>query len=206
LIGQAGQDVAAGHYEQALPTLQKVLQMEPGMPVALTLQGRCYFQLARYRPAKKCYQEILSRQPDNLNARFQMAACDYFLKDLTASEAGLKKVLEQDRNFADAHRYLGFLYQSQGKNSQALSSFQRVLELDAEDEDAHAKTGFLLAFEGHVKEAVPHFQKVIQLNPHDGEARFNLGVAYLRLKQEELARQELGEACRLDRRYCREPK
>jgi Flp pilus assembly protein TadD len=84
-----------------------------------------------------------------------------------------------------------------------LAAFQRVLELEPENEDAHAKTGFLLASSGSVKEAVPHFQKVILLNPADGEAHFNLAVAYSKLNLEDLARQELAEACRLDRKYCR---
>jgi Flp pilus assembly protein TadD len=77
-----------------------------------------------------------------------------------------------------------------------------VLELDPENEDAHAKAGFLLASRGQLKEAIPHFQKVIQLNPQDGETHFNLGVAYLQLKREDLARQELTAACKLDGRYC----
>ncbi len=165
--------------------------------------GHCYFQLDRFEPAKKAFLEILKRQPENLEAQFHAAACDYRLKNWAASEAGLRKVLAQDQNFAAAYRYFGFIYQAKGDADSALDFFQRVLNLDPENEDAHAKTGFLLASRGKVLEAVPHFQKVIQLNPTDAEAHSNLGVSYLKLNREEMARKELEEACRLNKKFCR---
>ena len=202
MISAGSQDVAAGRYLQALPILQRIIQIEPGMRLARSMLGRCYFELRQFEPAKKAFQEILEWQPQNLDARFYVAACDYRLKDWTAAETGLKKVLELDRDFASAHLYLGFLYQARGNTALALAAFQRVLELEPENEDAHAKTGFLLASSGKVREAVPHFQKVILLNPTDGETHFNLGVAYLKLNMQDLARRELAEACQLDRKYC----
>jgi len=203
MISAGSQDVAAGRYRQAVPVLEEVLQIEPGMRIAWSMLGRCYFQLNQFEPAKKAFREILKQQPQNLDAQFYVAACDYRQKNWVASEAGLKKLLEQDRSFAAAHLYLGFLYQAKGDTGSALASFQRVLELEPENEDAHAKVGFLLASRGKLAEAVPHFQKVIQLNPTDAEAHSNLGVAYLKLNRPEMARKELAEACRLDKKYCR---
>ncbi len=204
MISEGSQDVAAGRYHQALPILQKVVQIEPGMRLAWSMLGRCYFELNQFEPAREAFHEILEQQPQNLDAEFHVAACDYRLKDWAAAETGLKKVLERDSSFASAHLYLGFLYQAKGDTASALAAFQRVLELESENEDAHAKAGFLLASIGRVKEAVPHFQKVALLNPADGEAHLNLAVAYSKLNQEDLARQELAEACRLDRKYCRD--
>ncbi len=204
MISTSSQDVAAGRYRQALPLLQKILQIEPGMKMARSLLGRCYFQLNQFEQAKNSFQEILKQQPRNLDAQFHVAACNFRLKDRGTAESGLKKVLDQDSNFSAAHLYLGFLYQSKGENALALVAFQRVLELDPENEDAHAKTGFLLASNGKVKEAIPHFQKVIQLNPQDGESHFNLGIAYMKLEHPDLARKEISEACRLNKSYCRE--
>ncbi len=202
MISAGSRDVAAGRYHQAMPVLQRIIQIEPSMRMARSMLGRCYFQLNQFEQAKDAFQEILKLLPQNLDAQFYVAACDYRQKHWAAAEAGLKKVLEHDRDFSAAHLYLGFLYQAKGDPNSALASFLRVLELDPENEDAHAKTGFLLASSGKVKEAVPHFLKIIQLNPQDGEAHFNLGVAYQKLNQEELARQELAEACKLDRKYC----
>ncbi len=204
MISTSSQEVAAGHYRQALPLLQKVIQIEPGMRMARSMLGRCYFQLDQFEPAKNNFQEILKQQPGNLDAQFHVAACNFRLKDRGVAETGLKEVLKQDPNFSAAHLYLGFLYQSKGENALALAEFQLVLGLDPANEDAHAKTGFLLASSGKVKEAIPHFQKVIQLNPGDGETHYNLGVAYLQLGQTAAARKEIVEACRLDKKYCRE--
>jgi arylsulfatase A-like enzyme/Flp pilus assembly protein TadD len=206
MISASSQDVAAGRYRQALPVIEKVLQVEPGMRLAWSMLGRCHFQLNQFGPAKKAFQEILKQQPKNLDAQFYVAACDYRQKNWIASEAGLKKLLEQDRNFAAAHLYLGFLYQAKGDSDSALASFQRVTELEPENDDAHAKAGFLLASRGKVAEAVPHFRKVIQLNPNDAEAHSNLGVAYLKMNREEMARKELAEACRLNKKYCQPAK
>jgi arylsulfatase A-like enzyme/Tfp pilus assembly protein PilF len=204
MISTASQEVAAGHYRQAIPGLEKTLQLEPEMRGALSMLGRCYFQLNQFDQAKTTFLKILRQQPQNLDAQFHVAACDYRQKDLAAAESGLKKVLAQDPNFGAAHLYLGFLYQAKGDINSSLSSFQKVLDLDPENEEAHLKMGFLLASRGQAKEAVPHFQKAIQLNPADGGTHFNLSVAYLKLNQTQLARKELAEACRLDKQYCRE--
>jgi arylsulfatase A-like enzyme/Tfp pilus assembly protein PilF len=202
MISAGSQDVAAGRYPEALPVLEKVIQLEPGMRLARSMLGRCYFELHEFERAKMAFRGILKQLPQNQDAQFYVAACDYRLKDWPAAETGLKKVLEKDGSFAAAHLYLGFLYQATGRSALALASFQRVLELEPDNEDAHAKTGFLLASSGKVEEAVPHFQKVIQLNPADGEAHFNLSVAYSKLNLPDQSSRELAEACRLNRKYC----
>jgi arylsulfatase A-like enzyme/Tfp pilus assembly protein PilF len=206
LISAGSQNVANGRYREALPQLERVIRMEPGMRMAWSMLGRCYFELNRFESARKAFQKILENQPEDLNSRFYLAACGYRQKDWIASEAGFKQVLEKDGNYAPAHLYLGFIYQARGDKDSALTSFQRVIELDPENEDAHAKAGFLLASRGKLIEAVPHFQKVIQLNPSDAEAHANLGLAYLKLDQPENARAEFALACRLDRKYCRDKK
>ncbi len=203
MVSTGSQAMAAGRYREAMPVLEKVIQIEPGMRLAWSMLGRCDFQLNRFEQAKKAFQEILKRQPQNLDAQFYVAACDFRLRNWTASEAGLRRLLGQDRSFAAAHLYLGFLYQARGDADSALASFQRVLEIEPENEDAHAKAGYLLASRGKVREAIPHYQKVILVNPNDAEAHSNLGVAYLKLNRADLARKELAEACRLDKKYCR---
>jgi arylsulfatase A-like enzyme/Tfp pilus assembly protein PilF len=203
MVSTGSQAIAAGRYREAMPVLEKVIQIEPGMRLAWSMLGRCNFQLNRFEQARRSFQEILKLQPQNLDAQFYVAACDFRLKNWAASEAELRRLLDQDQSFAAAHLYLGFLYQARGDTDSALASFRRVLELEPENEDAHAKAGFLLASRGNVTEAIPHFQKVIFLNPTDAEAHSNLGVAYLKLNRTELARKELAEACRLDSKYCK---
>jgi choline-sulfatase len=203
MISAGSQDVAAGQYRRALPVLEQVLKLEPGMRMALSMAGRCYFELGQFAAARKAFAEILKEHPDNLDARFYAAACDYREKNYTGAESGFRRILQSDPNYAAAHLYLGFLHQARGDSAAALASFRRVLQLDPNNEDAHAKTAFLLASRGQIAEAVPHFQKVIALDPGDAEAHSNLGVAYMKLGREELARKEFAEACRLEKRYCR---
>ena len=159
MISTGSRDVAAGRYAEAVPILQRIIQIEPGMKLARSMLGRSYFELKQFELARKTFQEILNQQPQNLDAQFYVAACEYRLKNWTTAESGLRKVMEEDPNFVTAHLYLGFLYQAKGDPNSALTAFEHVLELDPENEDAHAKTGFLLASSGRVKEAVHIFRK-----------------------------------------------
>ena len=206
MISAGSQSVAEGRYREALPVLEQVLKAEPGMRLALSMLGRCYFELGQFETSRKVFGEILKTHPQNLDAQFYAAACDYRMKNPAPAEAGFRKLLERDPNFAAAHLYLGFLQQGRGETDAALASFRRVLELEPDNVDAHAKAGFLLASQGKVGEALPHFQRVVELDPGDAEAHSNLGVAYMKLGHADLARKALADACRLDRKYCAPPK
>lgn len=78
-----------------------------------------------------------------------------------------------------------------------------MVEVSPSDQEAHSKLGFLQASEAKFSEAVLHFRKPVEPDAFNATAHFNLGQAYLKLNERQLAKAELQKACKLDARYCK---
>ena len=202
LINRAGVDAGNGKCDSAIPTLLEILEKTPKIPAVYTMLGRCYFIQEKYSDAMKVFDQLRIIDPNSEDAQFYTAACEFNLDQLARAEADFRKVLAVNPKRAFAYKYLGFIYQAQGKPDLAIAEFQRVLELSPQDLEAHGKLGFLLASTARLKEALTHFQKVVALSPSDASAHYNLGIAYEKLGDKTKAAQELAVACKLDNTLC----
>jgi tetratricopeptide (TPR) repeat protein len=166
------------------------------------LLGRCHYAQEAYEPARQAFARLVALQPHSLEGLFFIAACDFCLKRMQEAEAGLQKVLELNPNYSYAHKYLGFLYQAEGKTGAAIREFRAVADVAPGDEEAQLKLGFLYASLSQFDQAVVHFRRAVELNPGNAATHYNLGLAYMRTNQPGPARTELEKACRLDKKYC----
>ncbi|MGD8815641.1 MAG: tetratricopeptide repeat protein [Acidobacteriota bacterium] len=68
-IGLGNTYQALGHYERALETFDRALQLQPNSREALINRGNALRALGRHREALGCYDEVLARDPGNGAAR-----------------------------------------------------------------------------------------------------------------------------------------
>ena len=203
LINRAGVDAGNGKCDRAEPALLQVIEKSPNIAAAYVMLGRCYFIQERYPDAMKIFEQLRGLDSQSQDAQFYIAACQFHLDQLDQAEEGLRKVLAVNPKRTFAHKYLGFVYQAEGKLDLSIQEFQSVLETSPGDLEAHGKLGFLLANASRLKEALPHFQKVVALIPTDGSAHFNLGLAYEGLGENVKANSEKATACQLDAAFCK---
>ncbi len=204
LISRAGQAAANGQCASAIPLLEQVLREEKGMAAAHLLLGRCRYNEERFEVARSDFEKVLARNPDDLQALFFVAACDYYLKRLEGAEVGFRRLLSKEPGYLPAQKYLGFVYEAKGEIPRAIVEFQRASQMAPGDEECHLKLGFLMARQSRFQEAVSHFRKALAINPGNAATHYNLGLAYLKNDDREHAESELAEACRLDRKFCKE--
>ena len=86
--------IKAGHYDQAIPLLQKVVTASPGNPDALNWLGFSYRKTGNSSQALVYYQKALDLQPKHLGANEYMGELYLELKDLPKAEERLA-VLKQ---------------------------------------------------------------------------------------------------------------
>ena len=86
--------VKAGHYDQAIPLLQKVVAASPQNPDALNWLGFSYRKTGATGQALVYYQKALDLQPKHLGANEYMGELYLELKDLPKAEERLA-VLKQ---------------------------------------------------------------------------------------------------------------
>jgi tetratricopeptide (TPR) repeat protein len=79
-----------------------------------------------------------------------------------------------------------------GRQEEAATAYRKALEKDPDNLVAHVNLGWCLYLRGEFQGAIAHYQKALALQP-SSQAQFNLGLAYLRLGQVQLARKTYEE-------------
>jgi TolB-like protein len=100
------------------------------------------------------------------------------LQDTRAARPLLRKAIELDPGFAEAHAWLamshhfGWMYLGEAKEEHrmlARSAAQQAIPLDPENADAHIVHGYLRAYEGELSEGVAEVEMGLRINPSHAE-------------------------------------
>jgi tetratricopeptide (TPR) repeat protein len=99
------------------------------------------------------------------------------------------------------HLMFGRALAGQRRFQLAEEQFQAALAIGPYHAEAHAGLGQLLHLQGRTAEAVEAYHLAIELNPNDEGTIFNLGLAYLALKDQTSARIQVKRLSALGSRY-----
>jgi tetratricopeptide (TPR) repeat protein len=150
-----------GNYDDAVKALLKAADLNPS-------DAQCYYFLSKaYDSSPGQADEVIQRfrrfaalQPQNARAPYYYAmslwkgrrAQDASI-DLQQIETLLRKAVELDPKFAEAHLQLGNLYSDQKKYEAALPQYETAIALDPSLADAHYRLGQTLVHVGRKDEA-----------------------------------------------------
>jgi tetratricopeptide (TPR) repeat protein len=138
-----------GNYDDAVKALIKAADLNPSDP-------RCYYFLSKaYDSSPGQADEVLQRfhrfaelQPRNARALYYYAMSLWKGRraqdanvDFQQIETLLKKSIDLDSGFPEAHLQLGNLYSEQKKDALAVPQYERALALNTDLADAHYRLG-----------------------------------------------------------------
>ncbi len=150
-----------GNYDDAVKALIKAADLNPADP-------RCYYFLSKaYDSSPAQADEVIRRfrrfaelQPGNARAPYYYAMSMWKGRraqdasvDSQQIEALLKKSVELDPKFPEAHLQLGNLYSDQKSYATAVPHYQAALALNSDVADAHYRLGQALVHLGKKEEA-----------------------------------------------------
>ncbi len=121
---------------------------------------------------------------DRITALFQAALSKHQAGDLVAAEQGYQRLLEVDRQHADALHHLGLLLKDRGDLEEAISLLTRAVASRPNDAVCHNNLANMLKEQGRATEAIVAYRAAVRCNPDYANAYFNL--AGLLLDQAEL--------------------
>ncbi len=163
----------------AVPPLEKALQIDREQTSALAMMGDALTQLNRLDKAIEYYRAAISL--DKKNAESHAGLADALHKSGKVDEAveHYKTALKLFPEFAPVHGKLGTILVSQGKIAEAMPHFQEALRLRPQNPENHYNLGLCHAQAGRYSEAAACFQEAVRLKPEYGDAWLNLGIAHL---------------------------
>ena len=113
----------------------------------------------------------------------------------------LGQSLQLNKNYPNAHNFLGVALKAQGKIDSAIASYIKALELNPNYSEAHNNLGTALAERGDLISAIASYNNALQLNPNYPEAYNNLGSAHQEQGQFTAAISAYNKALQLNPNY-----
>lgn len=145
LMGVARTHFQEENTDEALATMDRILEIEPGNVAALKLA----IQMASIAGMDAEADAYMARLPEgetvqlDPNVSLNRGIEAYNGGDLETAMGHFDSVVSQNPDLADGYYYRGLIYLQQGDNEKALADFQRFLELDPEHAEAATAREFV---------------------------------------------------------------
>ena len=108
-----------------------------------------------------------------------------FQRQYDQAIAQLRRVLDSDTNFPQAHLYLGLAYEQEGRFEEAIAEFQKASSISAGDPRMTAALGHAYALSGRKDQAQNVVTELKQLSKQRYVAPFEIAVIYMGLGEKE---------------------
>jgi superkiller protein 3 len=165
----------------------------------------------RYNEAQNYCNEILKKNPSNIEARIQLGNIYSKQYKLDGAIREFSKILEKNPNNAAAHNGLGLAYYRKTTSSNmdirgnaekyyisALKEFQSAIQTNPDYYKAYNNAGKILQEMGKIDEAERYYRKALEIEPKYSEAIENLGTTYFAKNQIDAAAEKYKEAIELN--------
>jgi len=116
--------------------VKKLLEHDTSNDSLRLVLANYYYDLGRYTDAVPLYKEFLSRNPDDANARTDMAFCIANLNDVDGAIAELEKAVAADGRHQNAPYTLAMMYVAKRNQDSTVYWLNRVIEIDSTTQQA----------------------------------------------------------------------
>lgn len=121
-----------GDYQKSAVSYQKVLEKKPSDTLYLVL-AQAYYQLDNFLKAEESLLMALDRTKNYTveeKSRFLLGRIYMAQKEYSKAEDQFRGILEENQSSADAHYYLGDVYEAMGDGVKARYEWRKALEIN----------------------------------------------------------------------------
>jgi len=150
------------------------------MPGDMTLQQQLesalsHHQAGRFAEAETIYRQILSQNPNHVEALNLLGTLAAQAGRLDAGLELMRRVIRLHPDLAQAHYNIGIALQRKGQLDEAIASYHQTIRLKPDFAEAYNNLGSALQDIGQLDEAITAFRQAIRLKPDHPGAHVNLG-------------------------------
>jgi Flp pilus assembly protein TadD len=155
-------------YDQAMPLLEKAVELSPNDAAAHLNLGGAYAEMGKMDRAEEQFRTAVVLFPLDFNAHNLLGRLYFDSKRLLEAELQFRQSLQCEPNLA-AYDYLGYIYMRREDRDQAVTAFKTALALKSTDSRAHFNLGLIYATTGRNTQAVEELQAALDTDPHNAE-------------------------------------
>ncbi len=185
------------HFQEAVPLLEKVIELEPSLPITYLQLGTALTSMHEYEKALPILQKAVEMRPDLTVPRYQLGSALFETGDFAGAAVQFETTVARSPNWPEAHLSLATAYARLDRLTDAIPEYEKVIALRPKHYSAHLLLGRALALSGNPAAAIPNLLVAAELQPKSPEPHRFLADAYLQLGQQADADREQATAQRL---------
>ncbi len=145
---------------QALTSLRRALELDPGSGMANYEYGRLLYGQGHYAEAAEHFRRALPARPHDFRLHYQLGRALHQAGKAEAAIARYQQALALERR-PEALVAIGALHLVEGRTQRARSHFLQALELDPDNAEAHVNLALIDVEEGRLAAAVERLRQVL---------------------------------------------
>lgn len=164
--------VAKRRFREAIPLLQRRVELEPDSASMHRELGFCHAQLGDLQTAIQYFTRAINLDPKEAVYYNDLGLACYALRMLAESQGAFQQVLNLQPDSHVAYVHLGLLANLTGMPAIAVNMLRRAIAIEPASGEAHNNLALLLRDQGLQEECRKHYVEAMRLKP-DSSAVFS---------------------------------
>jgi protein O-mannosyl-transferase len=146
------------HVDRAIALSEQALAINDQLVLAWDTLGHAYTydtEKRNYALARTMFERGLNIQPDNAMVNFHMGAVTYMQRQPGIALPYLENARRLGPDIPDTYKFLAYLYQSQGRDQEAIENFDKFLRMSPNSPDARKVSQDLQKLRGRMQSPSP---------------------------------------------------
>jgi tetratricopeptide (TPR) repeat protein len=175
-----------GRHEEALKASRQAAKLRPDWAETYVNIGASSFALGQYKEAVDAYKRALKLDDDKADTEYGLGLSLNKLNRTDEEIVAYKRALALKPDHANAMEKLGLAYFKKGRYADAAAMFEQ-LKTYKPDEKTYNYLGESYFELGKLDDSLQAFNNAIGYNPDFEKARYNLGRAYVKMGNKDMA-------------------
>lgn len=161
-------------------------------------EGLLYFEDGDYGRALFEFQQAIARDPEMLEARFNIARVYLELGEFARAQDEFRAVSDLQPNNTEPYVYIAEIYRKQDRKDLAINEYLKAIKIDPNDSSIRSQLAFLYSQQGALPQAINEYRAALSIDMNNLEAHRQLGFLFSGLEQIDDAIKEFEWVVRLD--------
>jgi len=148
--------------------------------------------------AVKSYEEVISRDPENVMIRIRLAKILSWQNEFDRARVMLEEVLERVPDSEEALFRKAQIKSWKGEYEESIELYRRFLDLKKNYPNGMFGLARVLFWSGRYDEAIQYFEKALSSDADEVEVRIELGKVYLASNDRKKAKEEFEKVLAMD--------
>jgi tetratricopeptide (TPR) repeat protein len=187
-----------GKYQEAVIQFRNAIQIDPKFGEAHWHLARAYLSLGNGEAAFRELGVTLGLEPQNQDARLELAGLLLARRQYDDAEAAVRQVLKAAPSNARAHALLGEKYLATHDREKAVEELRIAVDDDPKQVESYAALGAAYMAAGQTADGEATYKKAVEVNPRSVQAHVALGQFWFSQRKIADAEAEMRTAADLD--------